>query len=242
MKHCLAQTKPLKGDISANMTRHLTLIKQAIAHGADTIIFPELSLTGYEPTLAKALATTAGDSRFAVFQTISDANNSTIGIGAPLKNAGGVTISLLLFQPRKPVKTYDKHYLHPDEEPFFISGSDTTGIIGENTDAALAICYELSVPAHAEAAYQTGANTYIASVAKTAGGMNIAAERMKEIASRYGMATLLVNCIGHCDGVVCGGRSSAWNKKGELLGQLDDNREGLLLFDTVTQDVLLKAV
>ncbi|WP_121353574.1 carbon-nitrogen hydrolase family protein [Flavisolibacter nicotianae] len=242
MKHCLAQTKPVKGDITANTSRHLALIEAAIANGADTIFFPELSLTGYEPALAKELATTAGDNRFAVFQKTSDANNIAIGIGAPVRKEDGITISLLLFQPHKPVETYAKHYLHPDEEAFFISGSTTTGTIGENTGTALAICYELSVPAHAEAAYLAGAHTYIASVAKTAEGMNKAAERMAQIARQYGMATLLVNCVGLCDGVVCDGRSSAWNKKGELLGQLDCHSEGLLLVDIATQEVLLKTV
>ncbi len=58
MKICVAQTKPVKGNILKNINHHKTLIDTAISHGVDTIVFPELSLTGYEPELTEDLATT----------------------------------------------------------------------------------------------------------------------------------------------------------------------------------------
>jgi len=60
----LHRLRPLKGDIQSNIKNHKILIDLAVYNGADTIIFPELSLTGYEPELAKKLATTPDDSRF----------------------------------------------------------------------------------------------------------------------------------------------------------------------------------
>ena len=53
MKICVAQTRPLKGDIKGNIENHKKLIASAVSHQADLIIFPELSLTGYEPGLGK---------------------------------------------------------------------------------------------------------------------------------------------------------------------------------------------
>lgn len=55
MKIALAQIQYEKGDIARNIELHLIWIDQAIAQGADCIFFPELSLTGYEPTLPKSL-------------------------------------------------------------------------------------------------------------------------------------------------------------------------------------------
>lgn len=237
MKICLAQTKPVKGDVKANISHHVQLIRLALQQGADTIIFPELSITGYEPTLAKALATTPGDSRFSVFQNISDTNNLTIIIGVPLQTTEGITISLLLFQPHQQRERYAKQFLHPDEEPFFVSGQLKSYLHG---DTALAICYELSVPEHAEKARESGAKLYLASVAKTAEGVNKATGRLAAIAKQYSMTALMVNCIGPCDGVICGGRSAAWDNKGNLLGQLPADKEGLLVLDTDTRDVLIK--
>jgi predicted amidohydrolase len=43
----LAQINTRLGDVQANLEKHLALAKQARASGADLILFPELSLTGY---------------------------------------------------------------------------------------------------------------------------------------------------------------------------------------------------
>lgn len=43
----LAQTNTTLGNVSANLEKHLDLIRQAKSSGADLMIFPELSLTGY---------------------------------------------------------------------------------------------------------------------------------------------------------------------------------------------------
>ncbi len=44
----LAQIYPKLADVSANLTKHLDYIRQAKSQGVDLIIFPELSLTGYQ--------------------------------------------------------------------------------------------------------------------------------------------------------------------------------------------------
>lgn len=43
----LAQMYPKLGDVKTNLARHLDWIRQADEQGADLIVFPELSLTGY---------------------------------------------------------------------------------------------------------------------------------------------------------------------------------------------------
>ena len=56
MRIAVAQTKPVKGDMQHNVDQHKKLIAVAIANKADLVIFPELSITGYEPALAKDLS------------------------------------------------------------------------------------------------------------------------------------------------------------------------------------------
>lgn len=237
MKICAAQTRPITGDIPSNIERHKRLIDLAVANGADTIIFPELSLTGYEPTLAQALATQPDDRRFDDFQRIADTRQITVGVGVPTKNDSGICISLVIFQPHQARQTYAKQYIHPDEEEFFVSGQNSIGLLGDQTNLALAICYELSVPEHAEKAYQSGAAIYVASVAKFVTGVDKATKRLAEIANQYSMTVLMANSIGQADGAECAGKTSVWNHKGELLGQLDDTHEGLIIFDTDSQEL-----
>ncbi len=240
MKICVAQTRSITGDIQRNIESHKKFVALANANGADIIIFPELSLTGYEPALAETLATTQEDRRFDIFQEISDAGPLTIGVGVPTKQATGICISLVLFQPHQPRQTYAKQYLHPDEEEFFVSGQNFTGLIGGQANIALAICYELSIPDHAEQAFQRGAQVYIASVAKFANNIDKATKRLSEIAHTYARPVLMSNCVGHADGDVCVGQTSMWNDRGVLVGQLDDTREGIIIFDTNTQEIIEK--
>lgn len=238
MKIGVAQTKPVKGDILQNIEGHKKLINLAIGNGAHMIVFPELSITGYEPELAKDLATNQDDSRLQDFQQLSDANNIIIGVGMPLQQDTGITISMIIFQPRQPRQTYAKQHLHEDEFPYFINGQGQVFLKAHNKTIAPAICYELSVPEHSEYAHKHGAGIYIASVAKTAAGVEKANKSLADTAKKYGMIVLLSNSLGPSDNFIGAGKSAIWNNKGELLAQLNDTHEGVLIIDTETQGVI----
>ena len=171
MKICLAQTRPISGDVQQNIDRHCEWIEQAVDESADAIFFSELSLTGYEPMLATELATTQYDTRFTIFQQLSNANQLIIGVGMPIRHDAGVQIGMLVFQPGRVPQTYAKQFIYPDEEPFFSCGNELIILTVGSYKIALAICYELSVPIHAETAHRNGANVYMASVAKSATGV-----------------------------------------------------------------------
>lgn len=238
MKIAVAQTRPVKGDIKTNIDHHKKMISLAISGGADMIIFPELSITGYEPELAKELASSQDDSRFDELQLTSDDNGITIGVGVPTKNREGVCISMVIFQPHKARTTYSKKYIHPDEEPYFVSGQNFGCLPGTKPIIGLAICYELSIPAHWENAHNCGAEIYIASVAKTAEGVEKAHKSLSEIAGNYAMTVLMSNCVGRCDNFESAGKTAIWNNKGNLAAQLNNTDEGLLIIDTTTQDII----
>ena len=70
MKIAIAQTRTIKGNISANIEAHKKFIDLALTLNAEAIFFPELSLIGYEPELANELATNQNDSRLDTFQNI----------------------------------------------------------------------------------------------------------------------------------------------------------------------------
>ena len=236
MKIALAQINPVKGAIATNVSLHKKWIQLAIQKKATVVIFPELSITGYEPTLAEALATTPHDSRFDIFQQLSNQHQLIIGIGVPLKNSTGINIGLLFFHPNQPRQVYAKRYLHADELPFFENGQNDNLLI-KNTTIGLAICYELSIPNHVTDAHKKGAKLYLASVAKTQKGVQQATERLSSIAKNYNMPTLMVNCVGCCDDFEAVGQSAVWDSAGNLLGQLPEKTTGLLIFDTAVNKV-----
>jgi predicted amidohydrolase len=234
VKIALAQTASVKGDIFANILTHLSFINRAVTFGADAVFFPELSVTGYEPTLAASLATTPDDPRLAVFQHTSDQKKVIIGIGLPVRSSDGISICMVLFRPFLPSSLYAKKYIHADEEPFFIHGENAPGLLLKDESIALAICYEISNPEHAEVAFKNGASLYVASVVKTPDGADSAFQQLSAIAQKYGMVTLMCNAVGVADGGTCGGKSAVWNSTGKLLNQLDGEAEGILLYNTET--------
>lgn len=232
MRIGIAQIRSFKGDILRNIESHIRLIELAASVKADTIVFPELSITGYEPELASGLAGPVEDVRLDIFQTLSNRYSMTIGVGFPTRAGSVIRISMIIFRPGRARQVYSKRYLHADEEPYFVCGTDVGHLNGGKI--ALAICYELSVPAHAEQAHHSGAEIYLVSVAKTRSGMEKAAEALTNIARRYSMTVLISNSIGPCDDFECGGRSAVWDAEGMLKAELDETEEGILVLDTGT--------
>lgn len=234
MKICVAQIKSIPGDIQQNSAMHIKYVDLAVSFGADAIFFPELSLTGYEPTSAIDLAINLGDKRLKIFQKISDSRHIIIGIGAPTKHKDGTCISMVIIQPNQPRHLYSKQFLHEDEKQYFVSGKKSPPLkIGEHK-IAIAICYEISVPAHCKSAYEKGANIYLASAAKYSSGIDKTLHKLSQIADKHSMTVLLSNYIGRADGKEFAGKSSVWNDRGILLAQLGNSQEGMLILDTET--------
>ncbi len=232
MKICIAQIKSEKGNISKNIQNHLKFIDRAIELNADLIVFPELSITNYEPELASELATDVKDSIFNPFQDISDKNKIAIGVGMPTKATDGINISMLIFQPNKDRIVYSKHLLHNDELPYFVSSNSQPFLEIKGKRIALGICYETLQREHFIKAKESNADFYIASVAKPDRGTNKAYLHFPSMAKEFETPILMCNSIGYSDNFVANGLSSVWNNKGELLDQLDIENQGLLIYDT----------
>ncbi|HEY2910226.1 MAG TPA: nitrilase-related carbon-nitrogen hydrolase [Gemmataceae bacterium] len=64
-KIAAAQVASVRGDLEGSIRTHAAAITAAAQRDVSVLVFPELSLTGYEPELAADLAITAGDERLA---------------------------------------------------------------------------------------------------------------------------------------------------------------------------------
>jgi len=237
MKICIAQTNPHKGNIEKNIEQHVKLIHQAINRNANLIIFPELSLTGYEPQLAKDLATTQEDKRLDQLQELSNRYQIVIGAGLPTKENDDIYISTIIFQPNQARVTYSKQYLYHTEIGHFTAGKKPLYLNIEGQIIAPAICYELSNPEHSKGAAHNNAAFYIASVLNSVEGVNGDHQKLAAIARQYKMTVFMANYIGVSGGYQCAGKSSVWNHEGEIIEQLSDKNEGLLVYDTSTQNI-----
>jgi predicted amidohydrolase len=231
MRVCAAQLRPVPGDFATNAAKHLELIELAVAHRADLVFFPELSLTGYEPRLAKSLAGSVADHRLDMFQRCSDANNLVIGVGMPIAVGSAVQIGMIWFAPSTPRRTYAKQQLHADELPYFVPGDGQLVLESAGRRLAPAICYESLQMDHADGAAALAAEFYLASVAKPASNLAKAMVHYPAVACRHNMFVIMADCVGPSDDFVSVGQSAAWNNRGELLAQMDAASEGVVVLD-----------
>jgi predicted amidohydrolase len=240
MRVAIAQIEAIKGNIEKNIENHLKWINQAIQNHADMVVFPELSLTGYEPDLAESLATNQDDTRLDEMQSLSDKSGITIGVGLPTRKERNIFVSMIIFQPHKERITYSKQYLYPPEKSIFTAGKNPLVLTFETEIVSPAICYETSDKAHCEYASQNNATIYIASVLSSIGGIDAELKKLSDIAGNKNMVTFMANYVGKSGGYECAGKSSVWDTTGKLIGQLDSGTEGILIYDTETKEIVKK--
>jgi predicted amidohydrolase len=224
----VAQVEAVKGDFNANLNAHLRWMKAAADTSTDLLIFPELSLTGYEPTLAAGLALDLADTRLDPIQECCDQFQMSVGAGAPMRTDTGICIGMVIFQPRQARWVYSKQYLHEDEKPFFVPGHNDCEVVHEHPRIVPAICYELSMPEHRQRAVELGARVYAASMVKSVRGTAGAIETLTTFARENRIWVVMANAVGVADSEVCGGGSCIINPSGERVAELGPTKEGLL--------------
>jgi len=243
MKVSIAQTRPVKGNIEKNLENHLKFIEKATRNEADIIVFPELSLTGYEPDLSRQLATNKADKRFKVFQEISDAKKITIGVGIPTTEHENIFITMLIFRPNAEIIQYSKQYLYETETEFFKAATNPIVLpFDVKNIVAPAICYETSIEEHAQNAHEKNANIYMASVLNSINGIDKDLNRISNIAKQYSMTAFMANYVGQSGGYECAGKSTIWNDKGEIIAQLSQNEEAILIYNMETGEIIKEQI
>ena len=231
MKIALAQIQSIAGDVEINTRKHEQAIRQASNMGAHLVVFPELSITGYEPSLAQDLAFDHDDSRLTVFQTLSDELNISVAVGCPLRSEDKPQIGLVLFQAYQERTCYAKQHLHVDELPYFTQGNLPMVLSANGNTIAFAICYESLVLEHNEQAMDLGADLYIASVAKPKSGVKKAYEHFESLSRKTRLTVLMVNSVGPSDNFISVGRSAVWDNRENQPFSLLQDEEALLIWD-----------
>ena len=145
-------------------------------------------------------------------------------------------IAMAVFQKGKSRSAYAKQNLHADELPYFIAGEEQAYFDRMGERIAPAICYESLLPAHAEKVFQNKATIYLASVAKSQEGIDKGKKYYSDLAKQYSKPVLLSNCTGPCDNFISVGATAAWDKTGKQLDQIEQDQQGILIFNTQTQN------
>ncbi|MRW87476.1 carbon-nitrogen hydrolase family protein [Pseudoduganella sp. FT26W] len=222
MRIAAAQTPSVAGDIAANVATHLRFIAAARAEGVQLLVFPELSLCGYELPLLRTCALTPDDARLAPLRTAAIAAGMTVIVGAPLLDDGAAQpcIASITFTPDGGSRTYRKQYLHDGEQVHVQPGA-----IGAHAHAlhdqryVEAICADTTRAEHARAAADAGASLYVAGVLISNGGYDADAALLRGYAGQHRMGVLMANHAAPSGGYAVAGKSAFWAPGGALLAQ-----------------------
>jgi len=189
----------------------------------------KLSLTGYEPALARRLAMTVDDARLEPLRKLVQEESIVIVVGAPVFLPGtGLHIAAFVLSPGGSVSVYTKQFLHPGEEQVFVPGSGGPLIQVAGSAVALAICADTSHPEHAQCAAAGGASLYAASVLVSEQGYAGDTQRLQDYARRHSMSVLMANHGTPTGGWPAAGRSAMWAAGGSLIVAANTSGERLV--------------
>lgn len=213
----LAVAQPLcvPADVGANALAHAALVRTAAAR---VVVFPELSLTGYE---LAASSITADDPRL---EPIVDACRDEKAIalaGAPVRGQDGRDyIATLAIDGTDATVAYRKMWLHPPEPDRFTPGDKPAVVEVDGWRLGLAICRDSGIPEHAWATASLGIDAYIASTLFSLRAGTRRDARMRAIAAEHGTWVAAASFAGSTgDYQKTSGGSGIWAPDGSLVTQ-----------------------
>jgi predicted amidohydrolase len=212
----VAQPLCVPYDVAANALTHAATVRSA---GARVVVFPELSLTGYE---LDAPGITAGDPRLAPIVEACAESGSWALVGAPvLGEADRSHIAMLAVDGTGATVAYHKMWLSTTESHRFTPGSRPAVLEVDGWRLGLAICKDTGVPRHASDTAALGIDAYIAGTVKSADEATLQDERARRVATDHHVWVAVASFAGSTGGGFseAAGRSSIWTSEGVAIAQ-----------------------
>lgn len=215
-----AQSASVPQDVRANVAKHLAFARAAAERSVSLLLFPELSLTGYELASLAACIVDPEDEELFPLRGISRQARMTVVVGASVASESGdkPSIGAICMHPDGSLTTYRKRFLHGGEEAFAAPGSvNAFSIELSDERLSLAICADTVGQDHPRWARQAGATVYAAGVLWSRSGYDADAALIKSHCALHGFAGLVANHASPTGGYQAAGKSAFWAAGGELL-------------------------
>ncbi len=239
----LAQINTHLGNVSANLDKHLQLAQEAHASGADLLIFPELSLTGY--VLQDLASTVAHSARpdDPVFKPLLDASRKldlVVGF-VDEDHRHRFYIAAAYLSQGQVVHIHHKVYLPTyglfDEGRFFAWGDEVRAFDTRFGRAGMLICEDFWHASPPYLLWLDGAELMLFASASPGRGLGSEAQLEsarwvehinRAYASLFTTFVLHANRVGYEDGLNFWGGCTVFDPNGELLVKGPYHQEGLV--------------
>jgi NAD+ synthase (glutamine-hydrolysing) len=242
----LAQMNTHLGDVAANLSRHLALVQEARSSGADLVIFPELSLTGYvlqdlAPTVASHPGT--ADPYFAPLLAASQEIDLVVGF-VEEDSRHRFYISSAYLSRGEVVHIHHKVYLPTyglfDEGRFFAWGDSIRAFDTRFGRVGMLICEDFWHASPPYLLWLDGADLFLFTSASPGRGLTstpqLESARWVEhinraYASLFTSFVVHTNRVGYEDGLYFWGGATVFDPNGELLVHGPYHQEALTLVE-----------
>jgi NAD+ synthase (glutamine-hydrolysing) len=236
---------PRLGDVESNLARHLRFIETARKKGAELVVFPELSLTGY--TLMDLVPGVAIDPvKSPVMERLRAASRGVdVALGFMAETSKGIFHNAAAYLGGGEIIHLHRKVFLPtggmfDEAKFFARGRDFTAFDTRFGRAGLMICRDFLSLASSYLLFAGGAEIMIVISAAPGRGMSeepgFATTRMWELmgeAVSYFCTSFVIYCnrVGFEDGKAFAGGSFVFSPSGKLMFKAPEIDEELAFVD-----------
>jgi predicted amidohydrolase len=212
----VAQPLCVPYDVAANAATHAAAIRAAAAR---VVVFPELSLTGYE---LDAPAVTPRDPRLEpIVEACADTGALALA-GAPVPGEEGRPhIAMLAVDGAGAAVVYRKMWLGRAEARRFSAGAKPAVLAADDWRLGLAICKDTSVPQHASDTAALGMDVYLAGTVEHENEAAGQAERARQVATAHQVWVAVASFAGSAGSGYsrAAGRSGIWAPDGAVTAQ-----------------------
>jgi N-carbamoylputrescine amidase len=242
------QIETALGDVAANLRKHRDWIDSARVEGADIVLFPELSLTGYSlRDHAPDVALAAGAAPIA--ELVEAAGPMAVTFGFVERNDDGrLYNAAMTVGDGRVLSTHRKlnlpGYGRLEEDRWFAAGGRIdTFVLAPGWNAACMICADLWNPALAHIAACRGADLLLVPVSSAIEAVGEGfdnpsgwAKALDFYAMMYALPTMMANRVGREDDLTFWGGSRVLDATGRTIAAADA-RESLVIAELTKQDV-----
>jgi predicted amidohydrolase len=183
------------------------------------VVFPELSLTGYE---LDAPSITLDDPRLLPILEACAESGSVALVGAPVQGAAGEShIAMLAVDGRGATVAYCKLWVDTSEAHRFTPGSQPAVLDVDGWRLGLAICKDTGIPQHASDTAALGMDAYVAGILMSVDETAVQVERARRIAASHQVWVALASFAGSTGGGYdrAAGCSGIWTSDGVAVAQ-----------------------
>ena len=209
----VAQPQCVPYDVAANAVTHAATVRSA---GARVVVFPELSLTGYE---LDAAAITVEDPRLMPIIEARAETGSLALVGAPVRGeAGRSHIAMLAVDGTGATVAYRKMWLGGTESDRFSPGGKPAALDVDGWRLGLAICKDTGIPQHASDTAALGIDAYVAGILESAEDAARQDEHARRVATDHRVWVAVASFAGSTGGYAqVAGRSGIWSSDGVVV-------------------------